>query len=156
MQNKTIILTKRGMKKINKTISHLERVRKKVISDLRALRKESEKKSEYAISELRVKLSQVDEKLQEMYSVARYAKITSSNRSDYADIGTVVTLKYQNGVIRKYQLVESIEADPIHHKISISSPLGILIRGKRAKETFIKDFGRSTGQVQLLGIESAI
>ena len=51
------------------------------------------------------------------------------------NLGSTVTISYDDGEVEEYKLVGSMEADPFENKISNESPLGIALLSHRIGDT---------------------
>jgi transcription elongation factor GreA len=70
-----------------------------------------------------------------------------------AAIGTRVGIRTREGEVRHYELVGDGEADPDHWRISISSPVGEAIAGRRAGETIDVDTPRRRVRFELVSVD---
>ena len=59
---------------------------------------------------------------------------TEGSHRSRVSLGSVVTIKDQNGETLEYTIVGSAEADPFEDKISNESPVGKALIGKKAKD----------------------
>ncbi len=135
---KKVLVTKEGLKKLEAELKELIGTRRKEVSDRLAeaisygdLSENSEydeAKNEQAFVELRIK------ELEEQIKFAEIIKESQTVQKGVVQIGSTVTLKHPNGEEHEYTIVGSTESDPMMHKISNESPVGIAILGKKAKE----------------------
>ena len=74
-------------------------------------------------------------------------------KSIVVSLGSIVELiDNATGKIFKYQVVDSIEADPLIGKISSDSPLGKSLLGKKANEIINWSIGVKNMQMQLITV----
>lgn len=72
----------------------------------------------------------LENRLAELEHILQNVDIIEKPKSDgVVSLGSTVTLK--NGVVRKFQVVGTVEADPLEGKISDESPLGQVLLGKK-------------------------
>ena len=77
----------------------------------------------------------VEARITELEDQIKYAQIIEDSKADgTVQIGSTVKLKRKGGEEEEYAIVGSTEADPIMHKISNVSPVGVAILGKKAKD----------------------
>ena len=72
---------------------------------------------------------------------------------DVVEMGNTVTLKNTVGKELVFTLVSKYEADPTTGKISVASPLGQAMEGRKLKETFSVDLPAGTQEYSILKIE---
>jgi transcription elongation factor GreA len=145
---KTILLSKKGMKELKKSVSKLERRQRQIISELRDLDKTDGHDQRLARIEKLAELETVESQLADKQLYLSNAKLFPRKRDAIrVAIGSVVELIDTNGRIIQYQLVDSIEANPSDGRISASSPLGQTLIGRTIKETI--DWGSKLGSMQL-------
>lgn len=56
---------------------------------------------------------------------------------DTVQFGSTVTVVGENGVTKKFQLVSKHETNPAEHKISLESPIGVVLHGKKAGQVVV-------------------
>ncbi len=132
---KTVLLSKKGMKEIKKEIAQLERERTEIISDLRQMDKTEIHDERLTRIEKLAQLESVENDLNEKEQTLKNAKLIPRKRDRLkVAIGSVVDLVDQQGRIFRYTLVDSLEANPLDGRISIKSPLGQSLIGRTIKE----------------------
>ena len=145
---KTILLSKKGMKELKKAVNKLERSQKQIIADLRDLDKTDGHDQRLARIEKLAELESVESQLFDKQQYLNNAKLFPRKRDAVkVAIGSVVELIDASGRAIQYQLVDSIEANPLDGRISVSSPLGQTLVGRTIKDTI--SWGSKFGQSQL-------
>jgi transcription elongation factor GreA len=77
----------------------------------------------------------LDQRINTLEARLAMARIADPAQADgVADIGTRVRLRTQVEGVIQYDLVGDGEADPVRYRISISSPVGQAVRGRRVGE----------------------
>ncbi len=150
---KTIYLSKKGMKELKKAISHLERDVKDLYNRLRDIDKTDGRDERFARVELMSSLEMCESELAEKRLALAQAKLFPRKRDALkVAIGSVVDLLDTNGRIIRYTIVESIEANPSDGRISIKSPLGQNLLGKQIHDMVEWSTGLRTNRLRLVGI----
>lgn len=146
-----IYLSKQGLKELKKKIAKLEHEKRMLELELRddAVREDALRQSE-----IRARMEVVQFELNEKHFQVRTAKILSKKRKSVkVSLGSVVELLDKaTGKILKFQLVESIEADPLSGRISAESPLGKNLLGRKVNEIVEWMAGANINQMQLVAI----
>lgn len=152
-EQKTILLSKKGMKELRKAIAQLEHDRQAIRRSLRESDKSTSHDDRFARSELLMRLESVESELADKHQTLNRAQIISSRRARMkVAIGSVVDLIDQQGRIIRYTLVESIEANPSDGRISAASPLGSTLLGKTVQDIVEWGNDRRHNSLQLIKI----
>lgn len=151
--NNRILLSKKGMKELRKSISQLTQDRQAIIQGLRNLDKTSSHEDRLVRSEHLSQLESVEADLYEKNQVLKHAQLLPTKRARLkVAIGSVVDLIDQQGRMFRYTLVDSFEANPSDGRISVESPLGQTLLGRTKAEIIIWGNGLRQNQLQLVGI----
>lgn len=148
-----VYLSKKGMKDLKKSISKLERSITAAQTELRELEYGTSHEDRF---ERIGKLSQIESlesELAEKRHQLANAKILSRKRDALKVVlGSVVDLIDTNGRIVQYTLVESIEANPSDGRISVNSPLGQSLIGRKVREIIEWGTESRINQMRLVSI----
>ena len=138
MENKEVILTEEGYKKIEEELEYLKTEKRteiaeriKVALGFGDLSENSEyDEAKNAQAENEIKIASLEDKL-------RYAKIIDESEIDteVVQIGNVVKIKdLEFNEILEYTIVGSTEADLLQNRISNESPIGMALLGAKKNE----------------------
>jgi len=151
--SKTILLSKKGMKELKKSIQSLERDRHNIIVSLHEMDKTSGRDERLERIEKLAELESVESKLADDNMTLNMAKLIPSRRARIkVAIGSVVDLIDQQGRLFRYTLVDSMEANPSDGRISIASPLGQNLVGKTVQDIVEWGNGIRSNQLKLVRI----
>jgi transcription elongation factor GreA len=135
MPEKTILLSKKGMKELKKAISQLEHDRAMTIKGLHDIDKTTGHDDRLERIERLARLESIESELAEKHQTILEAKLLPSKRARMkVAMGSVVDLIDQQGRLFRYTLVDTIEANPSDGRISVVSPLGRNLVGKTVKD----------------------
>ena len=148
--NSKIYLSKHGIKELKKKINKLSHEQKMLELELR----NSDVKEDSMLQiEVLARLDSVRSEIAEKQLKLKTAKILPKKKSIIVSLGSIVELiDNATGKIFKYQVVDSIEADPLIGKISSDSPLGKSLLGKKANEMINWSIGVKNMQMQLITV----
>lgn len=151
--DKTILLSKKGMKELKKSIIQLEHDRQKTLQSLRELDKTLGRDERLSRIEKLSNLEGIEAELDDKNIVLSNAKLlpTKRNRLQVA-IGSVVDLIDRHGHLFRYTIVDSIEANPSDGRISTASPLGQSLIGRTVRDIVEWRNGKYFNQFQLVRI----
>lgn len=149
----TILLSKKGMKELRKSVAQLEHGRLAAIRGLRECDKTTGHDDRFERIERLARLEAIEAELHEKQRALSQAKLIPSRRARIkVAVGSVVDLIDQQGRLFRYTLVESIEANPSDGRISAKSPLGSSLVGKTVKDVIEWGNGTAHGTMKLVRI----
>lgn len=140
MNDKQIILTQEGLRKLEDELENLKSVKRREVAerikvaigygDISENSEYEDAKNEQAFIEGRVLT---------LEKMLRFASIINNDDIDIdiVSIGSIVTVEdMEYGDTMKYSIVGSAEADPLQNKISNESPVGKAILGKKKAQSW--------------------
>jgi transcription elongation factor GreA len=152
-ESKTILLSKKGMKELRKSISDLQHDRQALSRSLRESDKTTGHDDRFERNERLLRLETIEAELVEKQQTLYRAKLIPTRRERMkVAVGSVVDLIDQHGRLFRYTLVESIEANPSDGRISTQSPLGSNLVGKTVKDIIEWGNGLHHSKLQLVRI----
>lgn len=134
--NKEIILTQKGLDKLRQDLIQLKTVRRPaVIERIQAARALGDLSENSEYDDARNEQSFIEGRIQELNDIIKKAKVVSKKFSNSeAGLGSTIVCEVEKDS-ESYELVSSAEADPANGKISIDSPLGKGLIGKKKGDT---------------------
>ena len=131
-----IHLTQQSLNTAHKKLGELTVYRAQVLVRLQTAREMGDLSENGAYTAARFELSDTDRKLRHYHKLIRFGVVPTKSSSGTVSFGSLVTLNTSNKEI-SYTLVGSFEADPTKGTLSVDSPLGKLLLGKRAGDTIV-------------------
>lgn len=147
-------LTQEKYDEFVKELEYLKHTRRKeVAEDLEYAKSLGDLSENAEYHEARDTQANIEDRITHIESILKSAKIVSTAQGKgEVSIGSVVVVqKEKNGDPRTYTIVGSEESDSTVGKISIKSPLGRAILGKKKKESF--SFSTPTGKVTYVVVD---
>lgn len=132
-------LTSEKFQELKKELEHLRRDKRKEIAEhLEYARSLGDLSENAEYHEAREEQANVEDRIMRLEDLLKSAKIVSTSQtSDNASVGSVVVVQKEKGTgIITYTLVGSEEADMSANKVSIKSPFGAAILGKKKGQAF--------------------
>lgn len=129
-----ILFTKEGLDKLISEKEQLQKERPAAVEDLAKARAMGDLSENGYYKSARAKLSSVDSRIRHLTFLIQHANIKGPTASGIADIGMKVTLQ-QGDEEKTYALVGGYESNPSEGKLSIHSPIGKALVGKKVGET---------------------
>jgi transcription elongation factor GreA len=144
-------LTKEKFEDFKKELAELKGVKRKEVAENLEYAKSLGDLSENAeYHEARDVQATVEDRIARLEDLLKTATIVSSTNSDAVSVGSTVTVE-RDGKKFEYALVGSEESDVPGNKISIKSPFGQAVVGKKKGETF--SFKAPSGELSYKVIE---
>jgi transcription elongation GreA/GreB family factor len=148
-----ILLSKKGMKELRKSIHQLEHDRSMAIKGLREIDRSLGHDARLERIERLARLESIETELHEKHQLLSNAQLLPSRRARMkVAIGSVVDLIDQQGQLFRYTLVDTVEANPSDGRISVISPLGQSLIGKTAQDSVEWRAGVRQNKLQLVRI----
>ncbi len=138
MADKKQYLTQEKFDELTKELENLKTVRRKEVAESLEYAKSLGDLSENAeYQEARGEQAEVEDRIKQIEAILISAEIVELHHTEKADIGsTVVIEKKSDGKKKTYKIVGSEEVDIANNKISLQSPIGEAMRGKRKGDEF--------------------
>ena len=143
---KKIKFTPEGYQKIVEDLKALREKRKGAVVSLRTAREMGDLSENGAYKAARFELSSIDREIRRLTYLIRFGQVTAkASTNDQIDFGNTVTLDDGKKHLT-FMLVGGYESDPKQNKLSIQSPIGKAIIGKRTNDqvTVITPTGKTT------------
>jgi len=129
-----ISLTRQGRDKLLSELEDLKKVKRPaVVERIRRSRDYGDLSENAEYEDARNEQSFVEGRIQELEHILKYAEVSENKSKDEIALGSRVKVKI-DGKQHFYEIVGSTEADPMSGRISIDSPIGSAIIGKKAGE----------------------
>lgn len=147
-----IKVTKQGYDKFEADFDRLTKERPEVLIRLQAAREMGDLSENGAYHAARFELSTIDRQLKKLTYQLRFAEITETKKTGAADFGSTVKLD-NNGKEMTFMLVSGYESDPKLGKLSVYSPIGKAVIGKKAGDTVVVDAPAGQLKLKLISVE---
>lgn len=97
----------------------------------------------------------VERRIAELEARLAAARVAApAHDNGVASVGTRVGARTREGEVRHYELVGDGESDPTRRRISISSPIGAAIAGRRAGDTIDVETPRRRVRFDLVSVDA--
>ena len=128
MKNDKFIMTTEGYLEAETELNELKNVRRlEIIEAIKEARAQGDLSENADYDAARNEQAIVEAKIQELEYKLEHAEIIDNTDKNIVNLGSTVTISYDDGETEEYKLVGSMEADPFENKISNESPLGIAL-----------------------------
>ncbi len=128
--NKSFLLTKEGVAELEKELAGLIAERKPVADAIKTAREFGDLAENAEYQSARQEQEKLEARISEIEHILLNVEIIGKPKNgNKVQVGSMVTLK--NGATKKFQVVGTVEADPLNGKISDESPIGMALLGKK-------------------------
>ncbi len=139
---KTISLTKAGKLKLEEELQELISQRPAIAERLATARSFGDLSENQEYSDARAEQKTVENRIEEIEDILKNAKLIKSSSTGKITMGSHVTINL-GGKEQAYDVVGSVEADPLNGKISDQSPIGQALLGRQAGDEFALPNGKT-------------
>lgn len=126
--------TQAGYQKLQSQAKGLEQDRAAVLVRLQLAREMGDLSENGAYKSAKQELGRIDRELRQVKFLLANAQITPPTRGNQAGFGSIVTLTSPRHSLT-FTLVSQYEADPKRQFISLNSPFGVAVAGKKQGDT---------------------
>lgn len=135
--NKTFKLTQKGIVELEQELEGLIDKRPEITERIRTARELGDLSENAEYASARTEQDRCEGRIKEVNNILKNVEvIKETGKSSKVKLGSKVKLEgVKSGKSREYQVVGTVEADPIVGKISDESPIGQALLGKSVKDT---------------------
>ena len=132
----TNYLTKEGLGKLNTELEYLKKIKRKEVAErLRTAASFGDLSENFDYANAREEQEFVERRIRELEDLLMHAEVVASkDNSGKVQIGSRVVLQGE-GKPLEFQIAGTREADPLNGKISLESPFGSALIGKKVGES---------------------
>ena len=143
-------ITAEGKAELEKELAELKEQRSEIAEKIAAARDYGDLSENAEYDAAREEQGIVESRVAEIEDILRNFELIKPKKGGCVHVGSTVELK--NGKSVTYQVVGSVEADPLEGKISNESPIGAALMGKKAgdKVTIETPKGQVTYTIELV------
>lgn len=128
-------LTQEGYDELAAELKTLVDGRSKLAEDIATARSQGDLAENAEYHAAKDEQGRQEARIEEIENILQYAKIITAPKDDNkVRLGSTVKLKSEDGKTKEFQVVGTVEADPLNGKISDESPIGKALMGKKEGE----------------------
>lgn len=126
-------LTQQGVDELKKELEELIALRSEIANRIKTAREFGDLSENMEYSAARQDQERNETRISEIeHILANVQVITAPKNDNKVVLGSTVKLKSDVGKTKEFQVVGTVEADPLSGKISDESPIGVALMGKKA------------------------
>ncbi len=132
---KTFRLTKEGIDELKLELEGLTAERAEIAESIRTAREFGDLSENSEYQSARAAQERNESRISEIEHILQNVElIKAPHSSAKVQLGSKVSLKSDDGTTKEFQIVGTVEADPLNGKISDESPIGKALIGKQEKD----------------------
>ncbi len=132
MKNKQFHLTKEGVGELKAELEELLALRPVIADRIKTAREFGDLGENMEYTAARQDQERNESRIAEIEHILQNAQVITTPKSDSKVVlGSKVKLKSEDGKTKEFQVVGTVEADPLNGKISDESPIGKALLGKK-------------------------
>lgn len=158
MENNETLLTEEGYKKLEEELAQLKGPKKMEVAEkIKQAREYGDLSENSEYDEAKNEQALLEAKIAEMEAMLRSAKIVEKVSTNSVGIGTTVKLyDYEFEEEIEYHIVGTTEIDIANGKISLESPVGKALFGKRKNEDVEVEVPDGINKYKILDIKKSV
>jgi len=130
--NKLFHLTKQGVDELTAELNELVAQRVVIADRIKTAREFGDLSENMEYSSARQDQERNESRISEIEHILKNVQVIAAPKSDNKVVlGSTVKLKTEDGKTKEFQVVGTVEADPLNGKISDESPIGKALMGKK-------------------------
>ncbi len=128
-------LTQEGIEELKRELAELVGMRAPIAERIKSAREFGDLSENAEYNSARQEQERVESRISEIENILLNVEIIKKPKGDAkVQLGSVVKLKNEAGKTKEFQVVGTVEADPLDGKISDESPIGKALLGKKEGE----------------------
>lgn len=129
------LLTQEGYDKLVEQLKEFKSTEDHLIAQIEEVAQPDESGEDGLVTQLKDELEVIGGKIEKLEEVLENIEIISGScQYDEVKIGCKVKIKISGNIIKEFNIVNQLEADPTTNKISDQSPLGVALLGKKIND----------------------
>jgi transcription elongation factor GreA len=139
-----VLLTAEGLAKLKQELTAFEGRRSEAADRLREAAQPGDVEDNPEYEQAKEELTRIDEKIWELKEMIGRAQLIEYTGREDAAPGSTIVVEDEEGGKTEYHLVGAVEADPGTGRISVESPVGRALVGKRKGDEISVDVPAGT------------
>ncbi len=146
-------LTQAGVDELKKELQELIALRSEIANRIKTAREFGDLSENMEYSSARQEQERNEARISEIEHILSNVQIITAPKNDgKVVLGSTVELKSDSGKKKQFQVVGTVEADPLNGKISDESPIGQALMGKKEGEKIEIKTPAETTSYTIVGI----
>ncbi len=146
-------LTQEGVDELRAELDDLVSKRGEVAESIRVAREQGDLSENAEYHAAKAEQERVEDRIAEIENILLNVAVIKKPKGDSkVQLGSSVKLRSDDGKTKEFQIVGTVEADPLNGKISDESPIGKLLIGKKEGEVVEIKTPADTSEYKIIDI----
>ncbi|HZU16226.1 MAG TPA: transcription elongation factor GreA [Candidatus Dormibacteraeota bacterium] len=150
--NQPVLLTAGGLEKLKQDLEQARARRIEAAERMKEAAQPGDIEDNPEFEQAKEEVARLDERIYELEEMIGRAQIIEGQSSGVAGPGSAIEVEDEEGETVVYHLVGAVEADPANGRISVESPVGRALVGKRAGDRVSVDVPAGTIQYTIKAV----
>lgn len=159
MEEKTILLTKSSKKELEEELTTLKVVtRKEIAQKIKEAREQGDLSENAEYDAARDKQRDIEARIDEIENILKNAKVVDKKSTDFKSVHLGCKVSVTDKSTRRkitYQIVSPTDVNSLEKKISVESPIGAALMGKKAGDEVMIEVPAGTLKYKITDIEKS-
>jgi transcription elongation factor GreA len=129
--NQPVLVTSEGLERLKKDLEVVKKRRLEAGDRMKEAFQPGDIEDNPEYEQAKEEVSTIDARIYELEEMIGRAELIHDHHSGVADAGSTIEVEDLDGNLETYQLVGAVESDPASGRISVDSPVGRALVGKR-------------------------
>ncbi|HKF19361.1 MAG TPA: transcription elongation factor GreA [Candidatus Dormibacteraeota bacterium] len=130
-----VLLTAGGLEKLKRDLERAQARRVEAFERMKEAAQPGDIEDNPELEQAKEEVARLNERIWELEEMIGRAQIIEDKNSGVVEPGSTIEVEDEEGERTVYQLVGAVEADPSTGRISVESPVGRALVGKRAGDS---------------------
>jgi len=126
-----VLLTPEGLERLKQELEAVRKRRQEAAERMRDAFQPGDIEDNPEYEQAKEEVAQLDNRIYELEEMIGRAQLIQERHGSVAEPGSTIQIEDNAGVVETYHLVGAVESDPSSGRISIESPVGRALVGKR-------------------------
>ena len=147
-----VLLTAGGLEKLKRDLERTQVRRIEAFERMKEAAQPGDIEDNPELEQAKEEVARIDDRIYELQEMIGRAQIIQGRNSGVAEPGSTIEVVDEEGETLTYHLVGAVEADPVAGNISVESPVGRALVGKRAGEQVSVEVPAGTVQLTIKAV----
>lgn len=126
-----VLLTAEGLEKLKRDLEDARARRREAADRMKEAAQPGDIEDNPEFEQAKEDVASLDNRIYELEEMIGRAKIIEEHHSSVIEAGSVIEVEDEEGQVETWHLVGAVESDPTSGRISIDSPVGRALLGRR-------------------------
>ena len=148
-----VLLTSEGLEKLKRDLEEARSRRRDAAERMKEAAQPGDIEDNPEFEQAKEEVAQLDARMYELEEMIGRAQIIQEHHGGAAQAGSTIEVEDEEGAVETWHLVGAVESDPASGRISVESPVGRALLGKRQGDRVTVNAPSGTMQLRVKAIK---